>query len=56
MNARNVFNTLVATVSCGHLSNVLLTVVKLSELSILVYSDSKETSMAFLSINRPCFF
>ena len=56
MNARNVFNTLVDTVSGGHLSNVLLTVAKPFELGILVNSDSKETSMPSLSINRSCFF
>ena len=49
-----IFNTLVATVSCGYLPNALLTVAKPFELGILVYSDlkSRETSMASLGITR----
>ena len=54
MNIRKVFNTLVANVTCGYLSNVLLTVAMPSELGILVYIDfkSRETSMAYLRIPR----
>lgn len=54
MNIRKVFNTLVATVMCGYLSNVLLTVAMPSELGRLVYIDlkSRETSMTYLRIPR----